>query len=211
MLPTLKKDAGKGSDLLWNPIAAARYSGFFSNSQLLTSSLCPVVSRLPWYVGWSIRKIQRTLEEIGFFQNIGRNGRNIFLPGRKKPDFSMEETAPRKKLPTLPNYELLPDPSTLPAAISSSSSSASSTAQATSSTSSPTATTVTAAPPPEPAAKSDPEVEKILLVTLCDVGLTLPIDSITLINSVSKTLDRDVPFTVVEDLLQKFAAQTLIR
>jgi len=56
---------------------------------------------LSYYSLSSIRKIQRKLEEIGFFQNIGRNGRNIFLPGRKKPDFSMEETAPRKKLPTL--------------------------------------------------------------------------------------------------------------
>ena len=53
---------------------------------------------LSYYSLSSIRKIQRKLEEIGFFQNIGRN---IFLPGRKKPDFSMEETAPRKKLPTL--------------------------------------------------------------------------------------------------------------
>ena len=36
-----------------------------------------------------------------FLPKCGRNGKNIFLPGRKKPYFSIEETAPRKKLPTL--------------------------------------------------------------------------------------------------------------
>ncbi|XP_076338474.1 methyltransferase like 3 [Tachypleus tridentatus] len=58
--------------------------------------------------------------------------------------------------------------------------------------------------------KTDPEVEHQLLLRLCDAALNLPIDSLNLISSVSKSLGKDVSNLMVENLLQKFSAQELI-
>lgn len=62
--------------------------------------------------------------------------------------------------------------------------------------------------PPEN--KLEPEVEKKLLLCLCDIALNLPTDSRILLSFVTKSLRREVPHEAVEDLLQKFAAQELI-
>lgn len=56
----------------------------------------------------------------------------------------------------------------------------------------------------------EPEVEKKLLLNLCDIALNLPVDSRQLVASVTKSLNSEVPHDIVENLLQKFAAQELI-
>uniref|UniRef100_T1J262 mRNA m(6)A methyltransferase n=1 Tax=Strigamia maritima TaxID=126957 RepID=T1J262_STRMM len=58
--------------------------------------------------------------------------------------------------------------------------------------------------------KCDPDVESKLLLCLCDVALNLPTDSRALGSLVSKALNREASNKIVENLLQKFAAQELI-
>ncbi|CAG0878512.1 unnamed protein product [Darwinula stevensoni] len=55
-----------------------------------------------------------------------------------------------------------------------------------------------------------PEIEKELLLHLCDVLLTLPTDSRVLTTQVSRNLKRDLSHSTIENLLQKFALQELI-
>ncbi|XP_054719997.1 N6-adenosine-methyltransferase subunit METTL3-like [Uloborus diversus] len=57
--------------------------------------------------------------------------------------------------------------------------------------------------------KADPVVEYKLLLCLCD-AINLPTDSRNLVSTIIKSLNKDVPHVVVENLLQKFAAQELI-
>ncbi|XP_023222300.1 N6-adenosine-methyltransferase catalytic subunit-like [Centruroides sculpturatus] len=58
--------------------------------------------------------------------------------------------------------------------------------------------------------KINPEIEQNLLVCLCDVALNLPTDSRSLLSSVTKSLNIEIKHIVLENLLQKFAAQELI-
>lgn len=60
------------------------------------------------------------------------------------------------------------------------------------------------------AKENDREVEKKLLLTLCDIALNLPTDSRALALTVTKALNKDVPYDAIENLLQKFATQELI-
>ena len=55
------------------------------------------------------------------------------------------------------------------------------------------------------------QVETQLQLYLSDVTLNFPIEGNFLYNYVSKQLDNKFPLSAVEDLLQKFAAQQLIR
>ncbi|KAG8201558.1 hypothetical protein JTE90_011232 [Oedothorax gibbosus] len=57
--------------------------------------------------------------------------------------------------------------------------------------------------------KADPLVEYKLLLCLCD-AINLPTDSQNLVSTIIKSLDKDVPHLIVENLLQKFATQELI-
>ncbi|XP_015929155.1 N(6)-adenosine-methyltransferase catalytic subunit METTL3 isoform X1 [Parasteatoda tepidariorum] len=57
--------------------------------------------------------------------------------------------------------------------------------------------------------KADPLVEYKLLMCLCD-AINLPTDSRNLVTTITKSLNKDVPHLVVENLLQKFATQELI-
>lgn len=55
------------------------------------------------------------------------------------------------------------------------------------------------------------ELEKKILITLNDFSLTLPVDVNSFRQNILKTFEGDVPLSTVEDMLQKFAAQLLIR
>jgi hypothetical protein len=58
----------------------------------------------------------------------------------------------------------------------------------------------------------DPAVEKQLLNCLSDISLNFPLDMNQLGLLVSKALEKDsTPISAIEDLLEKFAAQQLIR
>ncbi len=54
------------------------------------------------------------------------------------------------------------------------------------------------------------EAEKVLLIVLDDITLNLPVTGDHLVAAVGKHLKQDLPASLVEDLLQKFAAQKLI-
>lgn len=58
--------------------------------------------------------------------------------------------------------------------------------------------------------KIDPEVEKKLLLVLCDISLDIPSEASIIAEHTSKTLGRKVELSVVEVLLKKLAAQSLI-
>lgn len=58
--------------------------------------------------------------------------------------------------------------------------------------------------------KHDPEVEKQLLIVLCDLGVETPCTSDYVCEMTSKALDRSASIDLVENLLQKFAAQQMI-
>lgn len=62
---------------------------------------------------------------------------------------------------------------------------------------------------PVPELKGDPLVEYKLLLCLCD-AINLPTDSRNLVSTIIKSLNKDVPHVIVENLLQKFATQELI-
>ncbi|XP_060597198.1 N6-adenosine-methyltransferase catalytic subunit-like [Ruditapes philippinarum] len=58
--------------------------------------------------------------------------------------------------------------------------------------------------------KHDPEVEKQLLIVLCDLGVDTPCTSDYVCEMTSKALGRSANIDLVENLLQKFAAQQMI-
>lgn len=60
-----------------------------------------------------------------------------------------------------------------------------------------------------PELKADPLVEYKLLLCLCD-AINLPTDSRNLVSTIIKSLNKEVPHVIVENLLQKFAIQELI-
>lgn len=60
-------------------------------------------------------------------------------------------------------------------------------------------------------AKEDKDVEDCVLRILTDAALSLPSDSRLICRSVSSQIGYHVSHTVVSNLLQKFAAQELIR
>ena len=55
------------------------------------------------------------------------------------------------------------------------------------------------------------EVETKLQLALSDLSLNFPIDSVHLSSIVTKQVNKPVSISTVEDFLQKFAAQALIR
>ncbi|BFZ13120.1 hypothetical protein BsWGS_16159 [Bradybaena similaris] len=57
---------------------------------------------------------------------------------------------------------------------------------------------------------TDPEVEKKLLMVLCDISLDIPSDSKVIMEHTSRLMEREVDLLLVEELLRKFAAQKLI-
>ena len=59
--------------------------------------------------------------------------------------------------------------------------------------------------------KTDPEIEKKVLLVLCDISLDIPSESSVIAEHTSRMLGREVELTAVEALLKKFAAQSLIR
>jgi mRNA (2'-O-methyladenosine-N6-)-methyltransferase len=54
------------------------------------------------------------------------------------------------------------------------------------------------------------EVEKILLSQLTDISLNLPVELKILWQTTAKALNYDLPFSVVDDLIQKYSAQALL-
>lgn len=58
--------------------------------------------------------------------------------------------------------------------------------------------------------KADPEVEKKMLMVLCDISLDIPSDSKVIAEHISRLMEREVDLAVVEVLLEKFASQKLI-
>uniref|UniRef100_A0A0B6ZWL5 mRNA m(6)A methyltransferase n=1 Tax=Arion vulgaris TaxID=1028688 RepID=A0A0B6ZWL5_9EUPU len=57
---------------------------------------------------------------------------------------------------------------------------------------------------------TDPEVEKKLLMVLCDISLDIPSDSKVITEHTSRLMEREVDVLLVEELLRKFATQKLI-
>ncbi|CAG5135898.1 unnamed protein product, partial [Candidula unifasciata] len=57
---------------------------------------------------------------------------------------------------------------------------------------------------------TDPEVEKKLLMVLCDISLDIPSDSKVIMEHTSRLMEREVDLLLVEEYLRKFAAQKLI-
>ncbi|XP_055891792.1 N6-adenosine-methyltransferase subunit METTL3-like isoform X2 [Biomphalaria glabrata] len=56
----------------------------------------------------------------------------------------------------------------------------------------------------------DPEVEKKLLMVLCDISLDIPSDSKVIAEHTSRLMEREVDLGMIEELLKKFALQKLI-
>ncbi|KAK3731758.1 hypothetical protein RRG08_035427 [Elysia crispata] len=56
----------------------------------------------------------------------------------------------------------------------------------------------------------DPDVEKKMLMVLCDISLDIPSDSKVIAEHTSRFMEREVDIKVVEDLLRKFAVEKLI-
>ena len=54
-------------------------------------------------------------------------------------------------------------------------------------------------------------IEKQLLGYLSDITMNFPIEISAIMTSLTKEVKQEVPYRTVEDLLQKFAAQRLIR
>ncbi|KAK7114395.1 N(6)-adenosine-methyltransferase catalytic subunit METTL3-like [Littorina saxatilis] len=67
-----------------------------------------------------------------------------------------------------------------------------------------------ALPTPSTEVKIDPEVEKKLLLVLCDITLDIPSDASVIAEHTSQALGREVELTVVEALLKKFASDSMI-
>ncbi|KAL8574597.1 hypothetical protein ACOMHN_061597 [Nucella lapillus] len=58
--------------------------------------------------------------------------------------------------------------------------------------------------------KVDPEIEKKLLLVLCDISLDIPSDANIIAEHTRRTLGREVELSAIETLLRKFASQSLI-
>lgn len=58
--------------------------------------------------------------------------------------------------------------------------------------------------------ESDPEIERLLLQILSDSGLSLPINSVQLIEKISSRRFKPVSLNTLSYFLQKFAAQSYI-
>ncbi|GFO20701.1 N6-adenosine-methyltransferase subunit [Plakobranchus ocellatus] len=56
----------------------------------------------------------------------------------------------------------------------------------------------------------DPDVEKKMLMVLCDISLDIPSDSKVIAEHTSRFMEREVDIKVIEDLLRKFASEKLI-
>jgi len=54
------------------------------------------------------------------------------------------------------------------------------------------------------------EVESSLLSQLTDISLNLPVELDVLWHATSKAINKDVPLSVVDNLVQKYAAQSLL-
>ena len=59
--------------------------------------------------------------------------------------------------------------------------------------------------------KADPEIEKKVLLVLCDISLDIPSEASVIAEHTSRMLGRKVEVSAVDALLKKFAAQSLIR
>ena len=59
--------------------------------------------------------------------------------------------------------------------------------------------------------KVDPEVEKKVLMVLCDINLDIPCNAAVIADHTTKALGRGITLSSIEVLLQKFASQQLIR
>ncbi|PVD20656.1 hypothetical protein C0Q70_18814 [Pomacea canaliculata] len=58
--------------------------------------------------------------------------------------------------------------------------------------------------------KVDPEIEKKLLLVLCDISLDIPSEASIIAEHTSRTLGRKVELSIIEVLLRKLAARSLI-
>lgn len=54
------------------------------------------------------------------------------------------------------------------------------------------------------------EVEKMLLRQLTDISLNLPLELSSLYQATVKSVEKDIPFYIIDNLVQKYAAQTLL-
>ena len=54
------------------------------------------------------------------------------------------------------------------------------------------------------------QVERTLLGQLTDISLNLPVELDVLWQATTKAIDKDVPLSVVDNLVQKYAAQSLL-
>jgi len=54
------------------------------------------------------------------------------------------------------------------------------------------------------------QVERSLLGQLTDISLNLPVELVVLWQATAKAIDKDVPLSVVDNLVQKYAAQSLL-
>jgi len=54
------------------------------------------------------------------------------------------------------------------------------------------------------------QVERTLLGQLTDISLNLPVELVVLWQATIKVINRDVPLSVVDNLVQKYAAQSLL-
>jgi hypothetical protein len=64
---------------------------------------------------------------------------------------------------------------------------------------------------PQEPLKVDPEVEKKVLMVLCDINLDIPCNAAIIADHTTKALERGVTLASIEVLLQNFASQQLIR
>ena len=54
-------------------------------------------------------------------------------------------------------------------------------------------------------------MERTLISQLTDISLNLPVELIVLWQATTKAINKDVPLSVVDNLVQKYAAQSLLR
>lgn len=60
-------------------------------------------------------------------------------------------------------------------------------------------------------AKLDPEIEKKVLLVLCDISLDIPCNASVIAEHTCRMLGRKVQISIIEELLQTFENQELIR
>ena len=54
------------------------------------------------------------------------------------------------------------------------------------------------------------KVERFLLTQLTDISLNLPVELVVLWQATIKAINNDVPLSVVDNFVQKYAAQSLL-